>query len=84
MYDLTCINGMTDFDSVTQWLVPFAGRILPGGEEPLRGLQPTSLREIVIVDQNFQGAVVARRRPGLDGELTAQVMAASWALVIKL
>jgi hypothetical protein len=28
MCDLTCINGMTDFDVVAQWLVPLTGSCL--------------------------------------------------------
>jgi len=63
MYDLTCINGMADFDLVAQWLVPFAGPVLPGGEEPLLGLH--FFRRVGKVGlatspscQNFQGAVV--------------------------
>jgi hypothetical protein len=52
MYDLTCINGMTDFDSVTQWLVPFANLAWRRSAAPRP--TATSLREIVIVDQNFR------------------------------
>jgi hypothetical protein len=65
MYDLTCINGMANFDLVAQWLVLFSGTSLawragaPPRSAELRKLgQPPLLREIVMVNQNLRGPVV--------------------------